>query len=265
LGRPAIRAAGRAGWLNEYLNSSSSSSSSSSSGTSENSTGLATQLSGLFDAFQGVATSPTSTSARQTLVSQGQSLATMFNQVSAQLSSLNTSLNTTVSQGVTSANQLLTNIAGLNKQISTAQFSGGSTDDLNDEREQDLENLGTLANFTTSTDANGSVNVSIGGQSLITGDQVDDTLQSYSGTNGNQYVETVTGGVPLTLTGGSIQGTIDARDGTLATLQSGMDNLAGTLISQVNSIYSSGYSTTGSTGANFFNGTTAGAFRSTRL
>jgi len=153
---------------------------------------------------------------------------------------------------------LLTDIAGLNKQISTSEFSGGNANDLRDEREQDLENLGSLVSFSSSTGANGSVNVAIGGQTLVSGDQVADTLQTYSGTNGNLYVQTAAGGVPLTLTGGSMQGTIAARDGTLATLQSGVDTLAGTLITQVNALHSAGYSMTGSTGANFFNGSNAG-------
>jgi len=37
-----------------------------------------------------------------------------------------------------------------------------------------------------------------------------------------------------------------------------MDTLAGTLISQVNTLHDAGYSMTGSTGANFFDGTDAG-------
>jgi flagellar hook-associated protein 1 FlgK len=242
--------------LNEFLSGASGSSSTGT--TTDSSSGLSSQLSGFFDAAQAVATSPTSTSARQTLISAAQSLTTSFNQISNQFSSLNTSLNASLSGNVTSANQLLTDIAGLNKQISTSEFSGGNANDLRDEREQDLENLGSLVSFSSSTGANGSVNVAIGGQTLVSGDQVADTLQTYSGTNGNLYVQTAAGGVPLTLTGGSMQGTIAARDGTLATLQSGVDTLAGTLITQVNALHSAGYSMTGSTGANFFNGSNAG-------
>jgi flagellar hook-associated protein 1 FlgK len=63
--------------------------------------------------------------------------------------------------------------------------------------------------------------------------------------------------VNLTLTGGSMQGTIDARDGTLATLHSSINTLAGTLITQVNNVSSGGYGLTGTTGNNFFNGTNA--------
>lgn len=242
--------------LNEFLNGGTSTGASSSS-TSSSSTGLATQLSGLFNAFQSVATSPGSVSARQALIGQAQSLATTFNQVSSQLAAQHTSLNSSLTGDVDSANKLLTDIASLNKQITYAEFTGGTANDLRDAREQSLENLSHLTNITTSTGANGSVDVSIGGQSIVAGAQVMDTLKTYDAGGGNLLVQTATGGVPLTLTGGSLQGTIDARDGTLATLQNSVNTLASTLITQVNTIHSAGFGLTGSTGAAFFSGTDA--------
>jgi len=242
--------------LGEFLNGTASSSSTTSA-TSDSSTGLASQLSGLFSAFQAVATSPTSTTARQALIGQAQTLATTFNNVSTQLGSLKTSMNSSLSDNVDSANKLLSGIATLNQQISAAEFSGGTANDLRDEREQDLENLSQLTNISTSIETNGSVDVSIGGQALVTGYKVADTLQTYDAGGGQMLVQTATGGQPLTLTGGSMQGTIDARDGTLATLQNNVNLLAATLITQVNNIHKSGYSLTGSTGANFFDGANA--------
>jgi flagellar hook-associated protein 1 FlgK len=70
-------------------------------------------------------------------------------------------------------------------------------------------------------------------------------------------VRTTTAGAPLTLTGGSIAGTIDARDGALNSLQDGINSLATQLISQVNTVYNPGYDLNGNTGANFLTGTNA--------
>ena len=128
---------------------------------------------------------------------------------------------------------------------------------MQDEREQDLENLSQLTNITTSTGTNGAVDVSIGGQSLVAGNQVLDTLQTYDAGGGQLLVQTATSGVNLTLTGGSMQGTIAARDGTLATMQNSVNTLASTLITQVNTVNAGGYSLTGTNGQNFFNGTDA--------
>ena len=54
-----------------------------------------------------------------------------------------------------------------------------------------------------------------------------------------------------------MQGTIDARDGTLATMQNQVDSLATNLITAVNTIQNSGYNSTGGTGNTFFTGTNA--------
>ena len=240
--------------LDEYLSGTASSSSSS---TDTSSTGLSAQLSGLFSSFSSLATTPTSLTAQQAVVNQAQNLATTFNQVDTQLTALNSQLNGSVSSGVTSANGLLSNIASLNNEITAAEYSGGAANDLMDTREQDLENLSQLVNIQTSTGTGGAVDVSIGGQALVSGSQTLDQLKTYDPGNGQLQVETTSGGTPLTLTGGSIQGTIDARDGALADLQSGVNTLASTLITQVNGIANTGYSPTGTTGTAFFTGTDA--------
>jgi len=241
--------------LGEFLNlSSSGASSTSSSATTQ---GLSGQLNNLFSAFQGVATSPTDPTARQSLVNAAQSLASGFNQASQNLSMLSSQLNTSVSNDVSSANQLLSNIATLNGQIAKATASGGNANDLMDSREQDLENLAQLANIQTAANSNGTVSVSIGGQQLVSGSALSDTLATYDPGNGQLQVQTATSATPLTLSGGSIQGAIDARDGTLATLRSNLDTMASTLITQVNGIYQNGYDLNGGHGANFFTGADA--------
>jgi flagellar hook-associated protein 1 FlgK len=236
--------------LGEFLNLNAT-------GSASDAQGLSDRLNNLFNAFQGLATSPTSIAQRQNVVSQAQSLAAGFNQASQQLSALNDGLNTSVTNGVTSANQLLSQIADLNDQIARATFSGATANDLNDSREQALEQLAGLVNIQTTTNPNGTVDVSVAGTQLISGNKTLDTLQAYDSGNGQMLVRTTTGGTPLSLTGGSIQGTIDARDGTLKTLRDGLDTLASSLITQVNGIYSAGYDLNGGTGGKLFTGTDA--------
>jgi flagellar hook-associated protein 1 FlgK len=220
--------------------------------------GLSDEISSLFSGFQSVATSPVSLTERQALLSQAQNLATRFNQTSQRLTALNSTLNTSVSNDVTAANRLLSDIANLNNQVATAENRGGGTaNDLRDLREQKLEELSKLVDISTGLAANGTVTVSIGGVQLVDNQQVLDTLETYDAGGGQLLVRAATAGTPLTITGGSIQGTIDVRDGALATLQSSLDTLASTLITQVNTVHAAGYSLTGSTGANFFTGTGA--------
>jgi flagellar hook-associated protein 1 FlgK len=219
--------------------------------------GLASDLSGLFNSFQDLSTAPSSTASRQTVISQAQQLTTQFNQVDQRLTSINGQLNQSVQAGVESANQLLSDIAGLNHQITGAEAGAGAANDLRDLRQQKVEALAQLVNVQYSTDANGEANLSLGGQLLVSGGTVQDTLQTYDAGGGQLLVRTAGAGTSLTLTGGSIAGTIDARDGALQSLHDGLNTLATQLISQVNNAYRGGYDLKGNTGADFFTGTNA--------
>jgi flagellar hook-associated protein 1 len=244
--------------LNEFLNSTQSTSGSGGATSS----GLSDQLGALFNAFQAVATSPTSISARQALIGQTQTLASTFNQLDSRLNSLHTALDSSLNNQVDSANQLLKDIATMNGQITNAEnYTGGVANDLRDQRQQKLESLASLINFQSSTAANGSINVTVGGGlSLVSGNQVVDSLKTGDpGNTGQLLVYTASGNALVTpLTGGSIAGTIDARDGTLATMRTSINTLASNLITQVNTLHSGGFNLAGTNGnPNFFTGTDA--------
>ena len=231
--------------------------STSSSGTASSPDGLAADLSNLFASFQSLSTDPSDLALRQTAVQGAQQVAAQFNLVSSQLSTVQQGLNKSVQNDVASANQDLNTIATLNQQIVAAESAGGSAVQLVDQREATLENLAGFANISTSTQANGAVNVSIGGLAMVTGINQTDSLQTYDPGNGNLLVQDQNGGAQITLTGGSIEGEITARDGALATLQNGVNTLASQLITQVNSIYSPGYDLNGNTGQDLFTGSNA--------
>ncbi len=238
-------------YLDETITSSTSST------TADSPNGLAAGLSNLFDAFQGLSADPSDTSLRQTAVEAAQQVANQFNQVSAQLSTVQQGLNSSVQNDVATANQDLSTIATLNSQIVAAQAAGTGAPQLVDQREQALENLAGVANISTSTQANGAVNVSIGGIAMVAGGTAADGLQAYADTNGNLQIESIHGSTPITLTGGSIEGAITARDGALADLQGGLNSLASQLATQVNTIYSAGYDLHGNTGQDLFTGSSA--------
>ena len=220
---------------------------------------LASDLSGLFNAFQNLSTTPSSITSRQAVISQAQQLTSQFNQLDQRLASINGQLNQSVQTDVTSANQFLSDIAKLNKQITLSETAtSGTANDLRDLRQQKVESLAKLVNFQSATTPEGAVNISVGGNLLVAGTNVQDTLQTYDSGGGQLLVRTAGSGAALTLSGGSIAGTIDARDGALKSLRDGLNNLATQLISQVNTTYRAGYDLNGNTGADFFTGTNAG-------
>ncbi len=219
--------------------------------------GLTADISNLFNSFQSVSTDPTNQSQRQSLVANAQQLATEFNSVSSQLSGVRDQVNQSIQNGVSSANQDLAQIAALNQQIVMADGQAGSANDLVDQRQAAINDLASYANVTTSAQANGAVNISIGGATMVSGITATDSLETYDAGGGQLLIKAQNAGTPLTLSSGSIEGNITTRDGALSSLQTSVNTLATQIITQVNGIYSSGYDLNGNTGAAFFTGTDA--------
>lgn len=219
---------------------------------------LADNLSEFFKGFQSLASSPGSTSERQVLIIKSQDLTTQFHEVAGRLSALNDSLNQELRSDVEKVNNYLDEIARLNAQISNTEFAGRSpANDLRDTRQQNIEELSKILRVDTSEQPDGTVTIAAGGVELVHGQNVSDTLELYNPGNGNPLLRTHQGGTDITPTGGSIHGTLEVRDGELAAQRADLDLLASQLATQVNALHSAGYSLTGSTGANFFTGTTA--------
>jgi flagellar hook-associated protein 1 FlgK len=219
---------------------------------------LADRLSDLFNSFQSLSANPTSMAERQTLLMKAVNLTAQFNQMDLRLGGLKSSLDQSVQDDVASANQLLADIARLNDQIGTTEATAnGVANDLRDLRQQKIENLAKLVKIDVATGADGAADIAVAGTSLVSGNQVVETLQAYDAGGGQILVRATTAATPLTLTGGSLQGTIDTRDGALTTLRTSLSSQASLLISEVNATHAAGFSLTGSTGANFFTGTNA--------
>lgn len=226
--------------------------------TESSQNGIAEGLADLFNSFQSLATSPTSFTERQSVMLQAANLANRFNQVDARLGTLTESLNVTLRDDVAKANELISIIAGYNKQImATEAGAPGAANDLRDLRQQRIEELAGIVNLQTTEQPTGSIDIAVAGVDVITGPKVLEPLEAYDAGGGQMLVRTTTSGLPLNLTGGRITGTIEARDGALAALRTSLDTLARQLITQVNDLHRAGFGLNGTTGADFFLGTGA--------
>src|ERR1700742_2339114 len=81
-------------------------------------TGIATPMSNFFDALQAVSSNPTSVAARQSFLGSAKNLANTFNQLQGQLQQADSQVDQGVTAGVATVNQLTSQIAALNQQIS---------------------------------------------------------------------------------------------------------------------------------------------------
>jgi flagellar hook-associated protein 1 FlgK len=137
--------------------------------TGDPGTGLSSSLQAFFDAWQAVASDPASITNRQLLLGQAQALADRFAQLSGRLAAIGDEVTAQLAATVREVGSLAGSIAVLNGQITTAQAGTGQPpNDLLDERDRLLQQLGTLVDVQTTTEPDGATNVFIGsGQPLV--------------------------------------------------------------------------------------------------
>ncbi len=216
-------------------------------------TGLQTDLSNFFNSFQSLATDPTSSSLRQAVIVAGQDLAGAFSQTSDNLSTIQQGLDQSVVQTVSQVNQLTAQVANLNQQIQEVSNSGDNPGSLEDQRDKALTNLSNLIDTAVIYSNNGAVSVTTThGALLVSGNQSDAlTTQIHSATGMNDVYAQGTD-ITSTIAGGELQGLISARDDSIPSTQSSLDNLAAGLISAVNKQQNDGYDLNGAKGVDFF-------------
>jgi flagellar hook-associated protein 1 FlgK len=228
-------------------------------GTVPRAGGLSTALQSFYSAWSNVANNPTSAASRQALLGQAQSIATSFQNTSAQLNTLNTDVNARITADVTQINSIAASISTLNKQIviGTAQNGGQAPNALLDQRDQFVSSLSKLVGISTTTDSNGALNVFVGnGQPLVLQGQTTALTTvpnqfnasqleiSTSALNGN----VISGGI----TSGDLGGLLTARTQVINPALNQLGQVATGLARTVNSQQSQGLDLNGQFGAAIF-------------
>jgi len=223
---------------------------------------LAAGLTNFFNSFASLAAQPASMPEREITLRRAAALAAQFPALDNRLSTLGTQLDESLDTDLKSANALLSDIARLNGQISrTEAVSGGSANDLRDQRQAKLESLSEVIGFDSIEASDGSVGIVVGGVSLVTSDVREKTLETFTNVTGDRMIRASGTTDALVITSGRVHGTLDARDGGLKNLRSGINDLAKSLIDEVNALHTAGFALDGSTGRAFFLGSSAADIR----
>jgi len=232
-----------------------------STGTDGSTNGIAQALSDFFNSFQSFAASPTDTGERQALVQKAGILTDGLNETDQRLSQLQTDLTTKASSDITDVNSMLATIAALNGQIGRLEINQpGAAVDLRDQRQAVVEQLAQKMSIETRPDPTFAGEIQVFGRDASNNPVQLINLTSVTGpvTLSGSTVSAGSPATALVLKGGSINGALTARDGTITTLRTNLDSLASQLVTSVNTAYNP----TGLTG-DFFDaaGTTAGTIK----
>lgn len=129
-------------------------------------TGLSVTLSDFWDAWNDLATDPSSTSAREALLGASQTLIYALNSASEELETMTQSINSEIQSQVSEANDLIDAIAELNAQIAANPEDNTAVSD----RDEKIRELNELIGIKTIEQDNGQVTVLTDeGYSLVDG------------------------------------------------------------------------------------------------
>lgn len=211
---------------------------------------LRESIGNFFNAFESFSARPNDPTTKQILLQQSQSLTEEFNRVNDRMENIERALEEQIDDDVVRINRHLNDLDNLNKEIAKLELARpGSALDLRDQRQAKLEQLAELISFSVVEEAgnHGMISIVVGADDgtrhalVAPGNEVNRV-----DINGDGQLTTVLNSdLVLDIQSGSLQSAIDIRDNHIQTLRDNMDKLVESLVTEVNSVYST-------TGADFF-------------
>lgn len=131
--------------------------------------GLARALADFWEALGVVANRPDSLPARTAAIQQAHTLLERFQEADRQLADLQRNLDASILARVDRANQIATQLADLHRRIQVATAAGQSPNDLLDERDRLVEELGGLLPVRVTEREGGALRVEVAGLPLVDG------------------------------------------------------------------------------------------------
>ena len=228
--------------------------------------GVDAALSAFFGALSDVTNNPGGTAERVSLIGKANALGNALAQTRQILGSEQQNFDESIKDAAQQVNTVVVQIAALNRQISTTEVGGESANDFRDQRQTLLQKLTNLTGATMREEPNGEVTVTVGGLLLVGGDRFASLQTGAIGPGGLHSVTYVTpSGESLDATSlftqGKIGSLLSLRDVQIQDMIDRLDQLAKTLVDEVNNQHALGFDLTGTAGGDFFTpiAATAGA------
>ena len=224
--------------------------------------GLNQAMSEFFNAWQDLSNNPSGQAERTVVLAKSEKMADNFKNIYSDLEQIQKDMNTNISGTVDEINSLAQQIADLNQKISQVEVSGQNSNDYRDKRDLLLNQLSMLIDINTFEDDAGKVTVLSGNGNPLVENITSWSLTSENDSSGSKDIFWVDAkgnrsNITSDISGGKLKGWLDVRDVEIPEYLSKINTLADSMITQINSLHSSGFGLDGSTGNSFFTGSSA--------
>jgi flagellar hook-associated protein 1 FlgK len=232
--------------------------------TDNGTNGLNSQMQQFFASLQTLAGNPSSAALAQNVVGMAQSMISEYQGAYQTVTSQMDSADQQVSSLVPQINTLTTQIAALNNQISQQVNPAGDNDAI-DQRQQLTNQLAALVGIQVyaTSDNQYQITLDSGAATLVSGGAAYQMTTAPNPANNNyQEVSVQSGGMSIDVTdkisGGQLGADMTLRDSVLPGYLTQLDDIAGSLVNQVNKVNMAGFGTDAAgnsvTGTPFFTG-----------
>ena len=207
---------------------------------------LGTALDDFFNALQDLSAHPTETIWQNQAVSSAQTLAAKFRTLGQFLTTLESQISLQAGNVIDQVNALTGKIAELNGEIHRQEISSGQAYNLRDQRDQCISELSKLVNIETQSREYGVVDVRIGGLPAVVGTSA---FGLEAGTIGNLGLGISVAGQSnynINIQGGQLGALLSLTNDIIPGIHDDLDNLAKTIIQQINQYHAQGIGADGS-------------------
>jgi flagellar hook-associated protein 1 FlgK len=210
-------------------------------------TALAAQLGEFWAGWGDVANQPGNEAVRTQLLQRGAVVADGLRAAYDGLNSQWSTLRTQLDAYATTVNTAADAVANLNTAIKQQTAAGLPANELADQRDLHLMELATLTGGSTVSREDGSVDVFVGGSSLVAGSAARHIVAVGAGQMENQAGDKVgfrwgsDTGMPVSLTGGRLAAALDTLGETIPGYVGKVDAVAVKLADRVNAVHTAGY------------------------
>jgi len=199
-----------------------------------------------FNALRDLSAHPNDAVWQNQLVSAGDAMANEFRILADFFSDLDAQIRLEAEKTVESINALSGQIAELNESIRNLEVTGGTANNLRDQRDKLISDLTELINLETRANAEGMVDVVTAGIPLVMGSSA---MEIEVGLDSNAQLGISVAGdanYRTNVTGGKIGGLISLKNELIADLRDDLDSLARVLIDRINEYHIQGVGSEGS-------------------
>lgn len=209
---------------------------------------LSSSLSSFFGTWSELSNAPTDDSIRALTVQEGVSLADQVRRLRNDFTQLRDQIDAQLESAAQQANTLLEEIGALNAAVVEAEGGQGVASALRDQRDLLIDELSTYMSVTAIENEAGAMDIYVGSLPVVIGETSRGvSIDRDQDANGEIEikVQIIADGSDLDVGGGIIGGLISTRFGELDQSLSDLDELAATMIFEVNKLVSQGQSPRG--------------------